>query len=81
MTVKSVEGSFTLRDGGAVSGSKKKVLRALVAAQEQQVLVRLRRVGALSDVGGYVIAVGRRWVLLARVADTIYSDGWTAVGA
>lgn len=55
------------------------MLRALAAAKEEKVLVRLRRAGALDDVSGYVLAVGRRWVLLARVADTICSDGWTAV--
>jgi hypothetical protein len=54
----------------------------LTAAQADALLVRVYRGTGDDDMDwleGYVVAIGRRWLLLARVSNDIWLTGWSAV--
>lgn len=54
----------------------------LTAAQADSLLVRVYRGTGEDDMDwleGYVAAIGRRWLLMARVTSDIWLSGWSAV--
>lgn len=61
--------------------AKSKVVRAkLEAAAEKRLLVRIERGPRHADrLDGFVIAVGRKWVLVAKTMDGGYFDGYVAI--
>lgn len=57
---------------------KKSVVAKLERAQQDRLLVRIRRwIPESSSVEGFVVGVGRRWVVLAQLSDRIALDGWS----
>lgn len=58
----------------------KKIRSRLLAAQQEQSLVRLDRVSRPGQtVDGFVVAVGRKWALLAQTMNGGFFDGYAAV--
>lgn len=56
-----------------------KIRRRLRRVARQQTLVRIRRsVARKQTVEGYVVGIGKRWVLI-RATDGAASNGWTAL--
>jgi hypothetical protein len=59
---------------------KRAIRSRLADAHQRQALVRVRRWIADSDQReGFVVAVNRRWFLLATLSDRITLDGWSAL--
>ncbi len=62
-----------------MSSGRAALVGELEAARAAHVPVRIRRAHGLDRLEGYAVAVGERWLLLARVADGLWWHGWTAV--
>lgn len=59
---------------------KKSVVAKLERAQQDQLLVRIRRwIPDADPVDGFAVGLGRRWVALALLSDRIVLDGWGLV--
>lgn len=56
---------------------KKSVIARLERAQDDQLLVRVRRWIPEADVlEGFVVGLGEKWIALQRLSDRIAFDGW-----
>jgi len=63
-----------------VTSKPRSTVKSLTAARADSLLVRVHRDDEDMDwLEGYVVGLGRRWLLLARVSNDIWLTGWSAV--
>jgi hypothetical protein len=59
---------------------KKAVSARLSRAQQEQLLVTIRRwIPDADRLEGFVVGIGRKWVVLQRLSDQIAFDGWQLI--